>query len=106
MFKSARRTWTMVKKVEFSFLSYVSYEPTLWKSAGGLSSRPGARVVPRSPPVSSQPVPRSAMLPRPLLPRPLLPKVLPGPVLLPRPALLLRVVPVSSQLRDALSGGD
>ena len=41
-----------------------------------------------------------------VLPRPLLPKVLPGPVLLPRPALLLRVVPVSSQLRDALSGGD
>ena len=42
MFESARRTWsTMVKKVEFSFLSYVSYvsyEPTLWKSAGGLSS--------------------------------------------------------------------
>ena len=42
VFESARRTWsTMVKKVEFSFLSYVSYvsyEPTLWKSAGGLSS--------------------------------------------------------------------
>ena len=97
VFESARRTWsTMVKKVELSFVSYVLYKPTLWKSAGGLSSRPGARVVPRSPPVSSQPVPRSALLPM----------VLKGQVLLPRPAVLLRLVPVSSQPRDALSGGD